>query len=109
MALKIIQIDQNSDHDHDQDANHKQYIMKNLYREANLLSKLSHPCIVSLFETLQCKNCYILVLESVYGGDLATYLREQKYGRLSEKSTWFFAVQLISAVSHMHSKNIIHR
>lgn len=29
------------------------YVIKNLYREAKILSKLKHPCIVSLFQTMQ--------------------------------------------------------
>lgn len=29
------------------------YVIKNLYREAKILSKLRHPCIVSLFQTMQ--------------------------------------------------------
>lgn len=38
------------------------YVVKNLYREAKILSKLKHPCIVSLFQTMQV----IIVLFELY-------------------------------------------
>lgn len=43
MAIKIIDVEQGK----------KDYVMKNLTREAKVLSMLQHPSIVRLYETIR--------------------------------------------------------
>lgn len=50
-----------------------------------------------------------MVTELVAGGDLCTFIKAQRSGKLDEKFTKIFAKQLISALSHMHSLGIVHR
>ncbi|KAK4884141.1 hypothetical protein RN001_000412 [Aquatica leii] len=85
------------------------YILKNLHREAKIMSQLRHPSIVSLFQTMQNGNIYYLVSELVGGGDLCTFIKSQKYGKLDERNTKVYARQLISATAHMHNIGIVHR
>lgn len=35
------------------------YVIRNLYREAKILSKLAHPSIATLFQTMQVSYIYI--------------------------------------------------
>ncbi|XP_058792944.1 uncharacterized protein LOC131665217 [Phymastichus coffea] len=87
----------------------QKYVLKNLYREAKLLSKLNHPNIIRLYETIQCGAVYYLVTELATGGDLGSHVRSQPGGRLDEVSARCYARQLADGLQHMHSKNIVHR
>ncbi|XP_046753207.1 SNF1-related protein kinase catalytic subunit alpha KIN12-like [Diprion similis] len=85
------------------------YVFKNLTREARLLSKLRHPNIVRLYETIQCGSVYYLVLELATGGDLSSHIKNQPLCRLDEKMAKGYGRQLVSALEHMHSRGIVHR
>lgn len=88
----------------------EEYVIKNLYREAKIMSKLKHPCIATLFETIQIHDhIYYLVTEIVNGGDLCTYVKAQKNGKLEERNTRPFAQQFTSALAYMHQKGVVHR
>ncbi|KAI4475873.1 hypothetical protein M0804_014036 [Polistes exclamans] len=85
------------------------YIVKNLTREAKLLSMLHHPSIVRLYETIQYGSVYYLVMELATGGDLCTHIKQQPSGMLDEMTAKLYARQLVSALKHMHSRGIVHR
>ncbi|XP_055920913.1 uncharacterized protein LOC129952383 [Eupeodes corollae] len=86
-----------------------EYIIKNMRREAKILSKVSHPNIIYLFETITTTKRYYIITELVNGGDLCTFIMSQRNGKLEEKQTRPLARQIISAVSHLHERGIVHR
>lgn len=87
----------------------EEYVVRNLHREAKLLGLLSHPCVAALYETMQCGAVYYMATELVAGGDLCSFIKAQRSGRLDERLTRTFARQLVSALTHMHSLGIVHR
>jgi serine/threonine protein kinase len=88
----------------------EKYVVKNLHREARIMSTLNHPCIASLFQTMQlADNVYYLVTELVSGGDLCSFIIGQRYGKLEERPARVYARQFVSALSHMHTFGIVHR
>ncbi|XP_008195774.1 uncharacterized protein LOC661848 isoform X1 [Tribolium castaneum] len=88
----------------------EKYVVKNLHREARIMSTLNHPCIASLFQTMQlADNVYYLVTELVSGGDLCSFIIGQRYGKLEERPARVYARQFASALAHMHSYGIVHR
>ncbi|XP_057654176.1 serine/threonine-protein kinase MARK2-like [Diorhabda carinulata] len=100
VAIKII------------DVNHikEEYVIKNLYREAKIMSKLNHPCIAFLYQTMQrSDNVYYLITEVASGGDLCAFVKRHVHGKLPEKQTKIYARQFSSAFSHMHNLKIVHR
>ncbi|XP_039314874.1 MAP/microtubule affinity-regulating kinase 3 isoform X2 [Solenopsis invicta] len=99
VAIKIIDVEQGK----------KDYVMKNLTREAKVLSMLQHPSIVRLYETIWCGSMYYLVTELATGGDLCTHIKEQPAGKLDENTARLYARQLVAALKHMHSKGVVHR
>ncbi|XP_012057276.1 PREDICTED: hormonally up-regulated neu tumor-associated kinase homolog B-like [Atta cephalotes] len=99
VAIKIIDVEQGK----------KDYVMKNLTREAKVLSMLQHPSIVRLYETIRCGSVYYLVTELATGGDLCTHIKEQPAGKLDENMARLYARQLVAALKHMHSKGVVHR
>ncbi|XP_076274726.1 uncharacterized protein LOC143205359 isoform X1 [Rhynchophorus ferrugineus] len=86
------------------------YVVKHLYREAKLMAKLNHPCIAALYQTMQrSDNVYYLVTELAAGGDLCTFIKNQKHGKLNESTTRYYARQFVSALAHMHNVGVVHR
>ncbi|PSN53361.1 hypothetical protein C0J52_23305 [Blattella germanica] len=85
------------------------YVARNLEREALVLSRLSHPSIVYLYETLKCGTVFYMVTELAPGGDLCTFIKRQKNGHLDERVARRFGRQLVSAIVHMHNRGVVHR
>lgn len=85
----------------------REYVRKNLRREAVVLQRLSHPNIIRLYEVLETSNNYYLVMEFAEGGPFMKYLCERK--KLSERETRKFMRQLVSAVEFMHQADVVHR
>lgn len=98
VAIKIINLNELSN----------DYEKKHLKREEGILSQLSHPGIIKLFEIIETKNHYYLILE--FGGDnLCNYIRSQRRCKLEEQVVRVYARQIVSAVSYIHKKGIVHR
>lgn len=77
-------------------------------REANILSKISHPNIIGLEKVYVTDNTIYILLELVTGGDLFSYL-DSKDGVLQEIETAVIVRQLLIAVDYLHSQGIAHR
>ena len=84
----------------------KKYIHSILI-EKEILSKISHPFIITLYYTFQDYNSLYLVMELFEGGDLRVYLNIVK--TFSEKMIKFFLINSIISLEYIHNLNIIHR
>ena len=78
-----------------------------LMREVEILSKLSHPNIMQIFEVFQDQSSFYIVSEYCKGGELFDILSQK--GSLSEKDTAHIMKQVLSAISYSHKNNIVHR
>ncbi|XP_071956741.1 uncharacterized protein [Antedon mediterranea] len=85
----------------------RDYVKKNLRREADMMRKLNHANISKLYEVLETQNNYYLVMELAEGGEFMRYLCDRR--RLSERETRRFMRQLVSAVEYMHQEELVHR
>ncbi|KJE90477.1 hypothetical protein CAOG_08549 [Capsaspora owczarzaki ATCC 30864] len=83
------------------------YVIKNLYREAQIMSRLRHPHVIELFETIETEDRYCLVMEHCGGGEVLDYIVAHE--KLNERETRRFARQLVSALDHIHQRGIVHR
>ena len=81
--------------------------MELLLREVEILSKLSHPNIMQIYEVFQDKTSFYIVSEYCKGGELFDIL--SKKGSLSEKETAHIIKQVLSAICYSHKNNIVHR
>lgn len=81
----------------------KAEIQPDLRKEALILGQLDHPNIIRLYEVAKNGPRISLVLELCTGGSLLNRVpfKEEKVSHIMR--------QLLSAVSYMHSKNIVHR
>ena len=80
---------------------------KNIRKEINIMQNIEHENIIKLYESVDTLTKISLVVE--YGGNssLLDYLKE--YFPLSETTMKKICHQLLSAISYLHEKNIVHR
>ncbi|XP_013924559.1 PREDICTED: serine/threonine-protein kinase Nek4 [Thamnophis sirtalis] len=101
----------------------KQYVIKRLNlkhassrerkaaeQEAQLLSQLKHPNIVTYRESWEGDNGLLyIVMGFCEGGDLYHKLKEQKGQLLPESQVVEWLVQIAMALQYLHEKHILHR
>eukprot|EP00934_Nitzschia_sp_Nitz4_P009415 Nitzschia sp. Nitz4//scaffold133_size116822//56256//65702//NITZ4_003807-RA/size116822-snap-gene-0.16-mRNA-1//-1//CDS//3329535396//9405//frame0 len=81
----------------------EQAYIDELRNEIAILKKLDHPHIVRAIETFEHKKEIFIIMELCSGGDL--YARDP----YTEEQAARIVSSILSAVSYMHSKNIVHR
>ncbi|XP_028432344.1 serine/threonine-protein kinase Nek4 [Perca flavescens] len=101
----------------------KQYVIKKLNlttsskrerrsaeQEAQLLSQLRHPNIVTYRESWEGDDCQLyIVMGFCEGGDLYHRLKKQKGELLPERQVVEWFVQIAMALQYLHERNILHR
>ncbi|NWH80611.1 NEK4 kinase, partial [Piaya cayana] len=79
-------------------------------QEAQLLSQLKHPNIVTYRESWQGEDGLLyIVMGFCEGGDLYHKLKEQKGKLLPESQVVEWFVQIAMALQYLHEKHILHR
>ena len=81
--------------------------IKRISREIHILSKLRHPNIAQLYETLPSERHIYIVMEHVEGHDLFQYI--YSLTRLTELKASKLFRQLISCLEYIHTLGIVHR
>ncbi|MCQ2817501.1 MAG: serine/threonine-protein kinase [archaeon] len=76
-------------------------------RELKMLTSLNHPNVIQVFEIMENKDRFFIVMEYCDGGEVFSYIVDNL--RLSEEEAAFFYFQLIRGLEYIHSKNIAHR
>ena len=81
--------------------------IKALQEEVEILSKLSHPNIMQLYEVYNDKTNFYIVSEFCQGGELFDAI--SKRGFFSEYDASYIMKQVLSAICYSHQNNIVHR
>lgn len=76
-------------------------------KEAQAVAMLSHPNIVSIYDVSRSDDVNYIVMELIEGITLKQYMKTK--GTLGVKESLHFATQIAKALSHAHSKGIVHR
>ena len=80
---------------------------RRFYTESQAVAMLSHPNIVSVYDVSRSGNTEYIVMELIEGITLKQYINRK--GLLNWKETLHFATQITKALTHAHSRGIIHR
>ena len=75
--------------------------------ERRILENVNHPMIVKMDYAFQSDSKLFFVLEYCPGGELFFYLSQ--IGRFKEEAARFYASNILLALSHLHSLNILYR
>jgi serum/glucocorticoid-regulated kinase 2 len=75
--------------------------------ERMVLARVNHPFIVPLKFSFQSEAKLYLVLAFVNGGELFRHLQNE--GRFNEERSRFYCAELLLALEHLHSFNVIYR
>ncbi len=77
------------------------------HAESHAIAMVSHPNIVSVYDVSRSNSVEYIVMELIDGISLKQYMKRR--GKLTQKEAIHFTVQILRALSHAHSKGIIHR
>jgi len=85
----------------------KQNMISYTKTEKAILQSVDHPFICGLRYAFQTDSKLYLVLDFLSGGELFFHLSKEV--KFSVDRSRFYAAQLVLAIGHLHSKNIIYR
>jgi len=77
-------------------------------REIEILKMCQHPHIIRLLDIFENQDYIYIVMESLSGGDLFTYLEKRKF-TISEQRAKELSHQMATAIYYLHSFGIAHR
>ncbi|GAB6021548.1 Serine/threonine-protein kinase D3, variant 2 [Chamberlinius hualienensis] len=78
-----------------------------LKNEVSILQSIHHPGIVTLDKMFETPERIFVVMEKLKG-DMLEMILSSEIQRLSERITKFLVSQILIALKHLHSKNIVH-
>ncbi|KAG9035722.1 hypothetical protein FRB95_010787 [Tulasnella sp. JGI-2019a] len=76
-------------------------------REIEVLKNIRHPNIVRLYDVIETDKYIGIILEYASGGELFDHILAHRYLRERDAAKLF--AQLVSGVSYIHAKKIVHR
>ena len=76
--------------------------------EAKVHAKLDHPNIVKLIDFQERKDGLFIIMEYVEGKQLDNYIKNDS-GPIPEEDLLPLFAQIVEALSHAHSKGLVHR
>ena len=84
-----------------------QRVLDMFLREAKSAARLSHPNIVTIYDTDKSRDEYFIIMELVDGRSLKELLEEQ--GKFELKAAILLITQVLRALAYAHSRGIVHR
>ena len=81
--------------------------MESLINEISILSKLSHPSIMQLYEIFEDNLNVYIVSEYCKGGELFDIISQK--GSFTEKEACIIMKQLMSGICYCHQNGVVHR
>lgn len=82
-------------------------LRKRFHAESHAVAMLSHPNIVSVYDVGHSDDLEYIVMELVDGINLKSYMKQ--HGALDYLEVLDFSTQIAKALTHAHSRGIIHR
>ncbi|GJN80594.1 ATP binding [Purpureocillium lilacinum] len=105
--LAVKQVEAPAPGANSQNDNRKKSMIDALKREISLLRELRHPNIVQYLGCSSSADKLNIFLEYVPGGSVQTMLNS--YGALPEPLVRSFVRQILTGLSYLHNRDIIHR
>ena len=87
--------------------NRKSGYVENIRAERDILTRVKHPFVVQMHCSFQTSDKLFIIMDYLAGGEL--FLRLGREGIFLEKQAAFYLAEIILALNHLHSRNILHR
>lgn len=71
------------------------------------MKSADHPNIINFYEIYKDDSHFHIVTEFCEGGELFEHILDK--GTLSEKEAGLITLKIVSAIRHLHERNICHR
>ncbi|MCL2222482.1 MAG: Stk1 family PASTA domain-containing Ser/Thr kinase [Oscillospiraceae bacterium] len=97
VAIKILKEELSGDEE----------FQRRFYTESQAVAMLSHPNIVAVYDVSRSGSTEYIVMELIEGITLKQYINRK--GLLNWKEALHFASQITKALTHAHSRGLIHR
>jgi serine/threonine-protein kinase ULK/ATG1 len=81
-------------------------LRQSLESEISVLSRISHPNVVQLYEVLETNNRMFLIMEYCAGGDLSQYFKTHK--KICEKDVRYLMQDLAAGLREMWNHHLVH-
>ena len=81
---------------------------RRFHDESQAVAMLSHPNIMAVYDVSHTPELDYIVMELLHGITLKQYM-QKKGGKLAWREALHFITQIMKALSHAHSRGIIHR
>ena len=81
--------------------------LKRIEKEIKYLKKFNHPNIIQIYEVVENKTSFCIIMEYASGGELFNYIVKKEH--IKEKEASFFYYQIIQGIIEIHKKHICHR
>lgn len=85
-----------------------QSIVQLFVREARSLAKLNHSSVVGVHQVFEDNETAYMALDLIEGQDLLDIIEEEP-GRFSPDEIYAMTLDLLDAVGHVHSQDLLHR
>ena len=76
-------------------------------QERRIIEKVNFPFLISLEYAFQSVDKLFMVMEYAAGGELYFHLSQER--TFSEEKTRFYVAEIVVAIEHLHSNDIIYR
>jgi serine/threonine protein kinase len=97
MAVKILEKSKMKDNDD----------FERVVREMQIIQQFNNENVIKVYEILEDKERYYIIMEYCEEGELFNYIVKKK--RLTEEEAAFFFYQLINGLESIHNLDIVHR
>ncbi|XP_048375452.1 serine/threonine-protein kinase Nek8 isoform X1 [Sphaerodactylus townsendi] len=77
--------------------------------ECQVLKLLHHPHVIEYYENFLEDKALMIAMEYAPGGTLAEFIHKRGSSLLDEETILHFFVQILLALHHVHTKQILHR
>ncbi len=81
--------------------------LKKISREIDIMRKLSHRCVIQLYQVMESDSMIYIVTEYAANGEIFDHLVQN--GRMSEEEACRVFAQILSAIKYCHTHGVVHR
>ena len=89
------------------EAEYIEEVRERFFREAEAAGKLSHPCIVTIYDVGEDHDMTYMAMELLSGGDLTLYCKKENL--LPLEKVLEVIIEVAGALEYAHKHNVVHR